>query len=263
LSVAPRRDVEGEIYERLYGAGSEAPFEPSGQLGAPEELESFAGEEAPPGTHPPLRLAILAFAARLGLGGGRARGPRSAPPLRRRRTFAQVRHRKGLVLTVVGVVLGFATIVGALAPDPAVEGPPEDASDPESRATVADAQPSRAKPDRAKADRTKAAERRRARKRRDARAARRERSVEPSGAAVATASGAREAAPQQVCFDAGGCFVATPRHAPSSRAVPESSGDLVIEVPRESDGDDDAGSSPGGVGGGFDPGEVDVESIDP
>jgi hypothetical protein len=258
LTVAQRRDVEGEIYTRLYGEPHDSSGHPGRVLGADElEPRETQAPEAVPGG--PIRAGLFALAARLGLGGGGGSpGPRS-PSLRRRRTFAHGRRRRGLVMTAIGVVLGLATIVGALAPDPAVEQAPKDSSKPEPRASVNSVEARSAK-----RDSDKAAEKRRE-ARRKARAARRERARKAAGAAAA-GSDAVAVAPRQVCVE-GGCFVeGTGQPTSSPRQVaPESSGDVVIEVPDRSGGSPDYdGPLPGdSVGGGFDPGgEVEVEEID-
>jgi hypothetical protein len=257
LTVAPRRDVEGEIYSRLYGEPPDALGSAPGRVLGADDLEPREMDEPPAPVRGPVRAGVLALAARLGLGGGRAPGPRS-PSLRRRRTFAHGRRRKGLVPTVVGVVLGLATIVGALAPDPAVEQAPQAPPKPEPRASLDSAQAQSAKRDSARA-----AEKRRE-ARRKARAARRERAKEAS-AAAASGSGTVAVAPRQVCVE-GGCFVeGTGQPTSSPRQVaPDTSGDVVIELPDDAGVSPDDGPSPGdSVGGGdFDPGGVEIEALD-
>jgi len=268
--VPPRQDVEGKIYERLYGSHGENGDAPTHVIGgddpAVSELRSTASEwppalsgsrpeeqaEAPRG-----RVAVAADALRARARTWLATGSLSAAASRRQSVVAPVPSvARALALVALGIGLVAVAALGAFVPDRATEAPPAGSGSTER----ADAGPPSADRRRA-AELSERRERARARKARRARRARRARAPREVGSAaessrrgngVATVPAGPGTTGQVACSSGGGCVAF--RSAPSTgssggRVVATGPGDAVVTTPGGAAAGDAGAGALGGSGG--------------
>src|SRR5215211_2762933 len=256
-NVPPRQDVEGKIYERLYGSHGENGDAPTHVIGgddpAVSELRSTASEwppalsgsrpeeqaEAPRG-----RVAVAADALRARARTWLATGSLSAAASRRQSVVAPVPSvARALALVALGIGLVAVAALGAFVPDRATEAPPAGSGSTER----ADAGPP-------SADRRRAAELSERRARR-ARAPREVGSAAESsrrGNGVATVPAGPGTTGQVACSSGGGCVAF--RSAPSTgssggRVVATGPGDAVVTTPGGAAAGDAGAGALGGSGG--------------
>ena len=268
--MPPRQDVEGKIYERLYGSHGENGDAPTHVIGgddpAVSELRSTASEWPPAlsGSRPEEQaeaprghVAVAADALRARARTWLATGSLSAAASRRQSVVAPVPSvARALALVALGIGLVAVAALGAFVPDRATEAPPAGSGSTER----ADAGPPSADRRRA-AELSERRERARARKARRARRARRARAPREVGSAaessrrgngVATVPAGPGTTGQVACSSGGGCVAF--RSAPSTgssggRVVATGPGDAVVTTPGGAAAGDAGAGALGGSGG--------------
>jgi len=256
--VPPRHDVEGKIYERLYGPAGENGDAPTHVIGGDDPLLVGSQPEQTAGDAPRGRLAVATDSLRARARTWLATGSLSAAAARRRGAVVAPAPSvaRALALVALGIALVAVAALGAFVPDRATEAPPAGGASTE-----------RADADPPSADRTRAAElserreRARARKARRERRARRARASRAEGSSAGSSRRANRVATvpaqpgttgQVACSSGGGCV--TFRSAPSTgssrgRVVATGPGDAVVTTPGGAAAGDAGAGALGGSGG--------------